>query len=45
MPEKFLWRLQKNTLKTEYEKYRIVQDRLFNSDFDKMFLDVNSDKM
>lgn len=37
--------IAKEHAETEYEKYRIVQDRLFNSDFDKMFLDVNSDKM
>ena len=37
--------IAKEHAETEYEKYRIVQDRLFNSDFDKMILDVNSDKM
>lgn len=37
--------IAKEHAETEYEKCRIVQDRLFNSDFDKMFLDVNSKKM
>ena len=37
--------IAKEHAETEYEKYRIVQDRLFNSDFDKMILDVNNDKM
>lgn len=26
---------------TEYEKYRIKQDKLFTSDFDKFMLEVN----
>lgn len=43
--EKISMEIAKEHAETEYEKYRIVQDRLFNSDFDKMFLDVNSDKM
>lgn len=37
--------IAKEHAEMEYEKYRIVQARLFNSDFDKMILDVNSDKM
>ena len=28
---------------TEFEKYRIVQDRLFQSDFDKMIKNMLSD--
>mgnify|MGYP000739010184 CR=1 FL=1 len=45
MPEKISMEIAKEHAETEYEKYRIVQDRLFNSDFDKMILDVNNDKM
>lgn len=37
--------IAKEHAETEYEKYRIVQARLFTSDFDKMILDVNNDKM
>lgn len=37
--------IAKEHAETEYEKYRIVQDHLFHSDFDKMILDANSDKM
>lgn len=37
--------IAKEHAEMEYEKYRIVQDRRFNSDFDKMILDVNNDKM
>ena len=29
---------------TEFEKYRIVQDRLYQSDFDKLLLQVKKDK-
>ena len=31
-------RWQNNTLETEFEKYRIIQDRLFESDFDRFEL-------
>ncbi len=37
--------IAKEHAETEYEKYRVVQDHLFHSDFDKMILDANSDKM
>jgi len=30
--------IAKNKAETEFEKYRIVQDRLFESDFDKLIL-------
>ncbi|MBN2767761.1 MAG: virulence RhuM family protein, partial [Campylobacterales bacterium] len=29
---------------SEFEKYRIVQDRLFMNDFDKLLLDLKSDE-
>lgn len=33
--------IAKEHAETEYEKYRILQACLFNSDFDKMILDVH----
>ena len=35
--------IAKGYAETEYEKYRIIQDRLFESDFDKMVLQVKKD--
>ena len=35
--------IAKEYAETEYEKYRIIQDRLFESDFDKMLLQVKKD--
>jgi len=32
--------LAKTYAESEFEKYRIVQDRLFKSDFDRMILDL-----
>mgnify|MGYP000638704780 FL=1 len=29
---------------TEFEKYRVVQDRLYRSDFDRMFLEEVDDE-
>jgi len=29
---------------SEFEKYRVVQDRLFMNDFDKLLLDMKSDE-
>ena len=34
--------IAKNKAETEFEKYRIVQDRLFESDFDKMLKHIKS---
>jgi hypothetical protein len=34
--------LAKNHAECEFEKYRIVQDRLFESDFDKMLKQIGS---
>ncbi len=33
--------LAKNHAESEFEKYRIVQDRLFESDFDRIFQHLN----
>lgn len=32
--------IAKEHAETEYEKYRIVQDRLFESDFDKLIIET-----
>ena len=29
---------------SEFEKYRVIQDKKFKSDFDKFLLEANSDK-
>jgi len=36
--------IAKEHAETEYEKYRIVQDRLFESDFDKLFIETTYPK-
>ena len=36
--------IAKEYAETEYEEYRIIQDRLFESDFDKMLLDMKANK-
>ena len=36
--------LAKAKAESEFEKYRIVQDRLYQSDFDKLLLQVKKDK-
>lgn len=35
--------IAKEYAEMEYEKYRIIQDRLFESEFDKMLLQVKKD--
>lgn len=40
MQVKFLLRLQSSHAETEFEKYRIIQDRLFMSDYDKYLLEL-----
>lgn len=35
--------LAKTKAESEFEKYRIVQDRLFQSDFDKLLLEIKND--
>ena len=37
-------KLAQSHAETEFEKYRIVQDRLFESDFDKVIKQVESQK-
>jgi hypothetical protein len=37
--------IAKDHAESEYEKYRIVQDRLFSSDFDKLVLQMKKKKM
>jgi len=37
-------RIARDHAETEFEKYRIVQDRLFESDFDKLLVVQNKDK-
>ena len=34
--------IAKDKAETEFEKYRIVQDRLFESDFDRLMQDSSS---
>lgn len=34
-------KIAKECVLSEFEKYRVVQDRLFESDFDKMFKDLD----
>lgn len=36
--------IAKDHAETEYEKYRIVQDRLFESDFDKIIMESDAEK-
>ena len=36
--------IAKSHAENEFEKYRVVQDRLYQSDFDRMTLEANSDK-
>lgn len=36
--------LAKEFAESEFEKYRIVQDRLFQSDFDKLLLEIKNDE-
>lgn len=36
--------IAKDYAETEYEKYRVVQDQLFESDFDKMIIEANLEK-
>lgn len=36
--------LAKTKAESEFEKYRIVQDRLFQSDFDKLLLEIKNDE-
>ena len=40
MQEKLLLRLPKRKQKTEFEKYRVIQDRLYMSDFDRYLLEL-----
>lgn len=40
MQVKSLLRLPRQKAETEFEKYRIIQDRLFMSDFDKYMLEL-----
>ena len=39
---KITYKIAKAKAETEFEKYRIVQDRLFVSDFDKFMLDFEN---
>lgn len=36
--------IAKDHAETEYEKYRIVQDQLFESDFDKLMIEADTGK-
>lgn len=36
--------ITKDHAETEYEKYRIVQDQLFESDFDKIMIEADTGK-
>jgi hypothetical protein len=36
--------MAKSYAESEFEKYRIVQDRLFESDFDRMIMELPSDR-
>lgn len=36
--------IAKDHAETEYEKYRIVQDQLFESDFDKIMIEADTGK-
>ena len=40
MPGKLQHRLRKQKQKTEFEKYRVIQDELYMSDFDKYLLEL-----
>ena len=40
MQEKSQRRLQRQKAETEFEKYRVIQYRLFMSDFDKYMLEL-----
>ena len=35
--------LAKQKAETEFEKYRIIQDRLYTSDFDKYLIELESE--
>ena len=44
MVEKFFMMLERFLMKwlKEYDKFRVKQDRLYNSDFDKFILEVSN---
>lgn len=44
-PRKISHKVAESFALSEFEKYRVIQDKLFESDFDKFLLDMKNEKL